>query len=80
VGSGAEGGGRIEVGAAHALGQDDAEAVEKGGLGGIGLGDAAQADIAMVGVGKTTSWDWMRASSSSTVRGELPRPALLPHL
>src|SRR5262249_4192661 len=32
-----------------------------------------------VAVGKTTSWDWMRASSSRMVRGELPRPALLPH-
>ncbi len=34
-----------------------------------------------VAVGKTTSWDWMRASSSRIARGALPRPrALLPHL
>ena len=30
----------------HALGQDDAEAVKKRGLSGVGLGDAAQADLA----------------------------------
>ena len=32
---------------AHALGQDDAEAIEQSGLGGVGLGDAAQADLAV---------------------------------
>ena len=32
---------------AHALGQDDAEAVEQRGLGGVGLGDTAQADLAV---------------------------------
>lgn len=33
-----------------------------------------------VGVGKVTSWDLMRASSSSTVRGELPRPTRCCHI
>ena len=32
---------------AHAFGQDDAEAVEEGGLGGVGLGDATQSDLAV---------------------------------
>ena len=32
---------------AHALGQDNAEAIKKRGLGLIGLSDAAQADLAM---------------------------------
>src|SRR5712691_10236695 len=32
---------------AHALGQDDAEAVEECGLGGVWLGHAAQADLAV---------------------------------
>ena len=32
---------------AHALGQHDAEAIEKRGLGGVGLGDATQADLAV---------------------------------
>ena len=36
-------------GEAHALGQDDAEAVEKGGLGGVRLGDAAQPDLSVGG-------------------------------
>src|SRR6516225_2453921 len=31
-------------------------------------------------VGRTTSWDWIRASSSSTVLGELPRPARCCHI
>ena len=45
-GSGGEGEGRrLVIGRAHALGQDDAEAVEKRRLGGVGLGDAAQSDL-----------------------------------
>ena len=32
---------------AHALGQADAEAVEERGLGGVGLGDATQSDLAV---------------------------------
>jgi hypothetical protein len=34
---------------AHALGQDNAKAVEERGLCGVGLSDAAQADLAMRG-------------------------------
>ena len=35
------------LGAMHTFGQNDAEAVEECGLGGIGLSDAAQADLAV---------------------------------
>jgi hypothetical protein len=55
---------RVVFGEAHALGQDYAEAVKKRGLSGVGLGDATQSDLPCVAVGRTTSWDWMRASSS----------------
>jgi hypothetical protein len=37
----------IEFGKAHAFWQDDAGSVEERGLCGIGLGDAAQTDVAM---------------------------------
>ena len=48
TGSGAEGEDRgLVFWEAHALGQDDAEAVEERGLGGVGLGDATQADLAV---------------------------------
>jgi hypothetical protein len=33
-----------------------------------------------VAVGNTTSWDWMRASSSIMERGELPSPVRLCHI
>ena len=36
-------------GEAHAFGQEDAEAVEESGLCGVGLSDAAQADLSMGG-------------------------------
>ena len=50
--SGADGeSGELAVFAAHALGQDDTEAIEECGLGGVGLGDAAQANLA-VGCGR----------------------------
>jgi hypothetical protein len=46
--SGAEHAGRqLVLGKAHARGQDDAEAIEKHGLGGVGLADASQADLAV---------------------------------
>jgi hypothetical protein len=38
---------QLVVGETHAPGQDDAQAVEKRGLGGIGLRDATQAKLAM---------------------------------
>ena len=66
---------------AHALGQDDAEAVEQCGLSGIGLGDAAQADLA-VGCG----WqdDVVRLNACELFEYRARRVsetcALLPHL
>ena len=36
-------------GEAHALGQNEAEAIEERGLGGVGLSDAAQADLTVEG-------------------------------
>src|ERR1700732_1342678 len=39
----------LVFGDAHALGHDDAEAVEECGLVGIGLGDTSQADLAVGG-------------------------------
>ena len=81
LGSGAGGDDRqLVFGDAHALGQDDAEAVEECGLGLVRLGDASQAVLAWVAVGNTTSCDWMRASSSRMVRGEFPRPARCCHI
>jgi hypothetical protein len=68
-------------GEAHSLWQDDAEAVEECGLGGIGLGDAAQADLTMGG-----GWqhDIVRLNSSElfehSARGVSEPGALLPHL
>ena len=38
---------RVAFWGAHAFGQDEAEAVEKRGLSGVGLGDAAQSDLAV---------------------------------
>lgn len=46
------GGGELRrpvFGEAHAFGQEDAEAVEESGLCGVGLSDAAQADLSMGG-------------------------------
>ena len=63
-----------------ASGQGDAEAVEQDLLGFVRLGDAPQADGAVVvalpwcAVGSTTSPLLILASSSSTVRGASPRP------
>jgi hypothetical protein len=37
----------LMLGQAHAFGQIDAEAVEERRLGGVGLGDASQADLAV---------------------------------
>ena len=48
LGSGAECAGRqLVLGKAHALGQDDSEAIEECGLGCVGLTDASQADLAV---------------------------------
>ena len=49
AGSGATWGGQFQLAQAHAFGQDDAEAVKQRGLGGVWLGDAAQADLAVAG-------------------------------
>ena len=47
-GSGGGCGGRqLPFGQSHALGQDDAEAVKQGGLGGVWLGDAAQTNVSV---------------------------------
>lgn len=48
--SGGQGhGGQPGLAEAHAFGQDDGEAVEKDGLGGVGLDNAAQPDSAVGG-------------------------------
>jgi hypothetical protein len=46
---------QLVFGEAHALWQDDGETVEECGLDGIGLGDAAQADLALA---ETTCLAW----------------------
>ncbi len=51
-GSGGERKGEVEVVGAHAFCQDDAEAIEEDRLRSVGLGDAAQADLAMRGRGQ----------------------------
>ena len=69
------------VGEAHALGQDDAEAVEERGLSGVGLGDAAQADLA---VGCCRQDDVVRLNArelfEDRARGVSETGAALPHL
>ena len=82
IGSGAEGQGRqLGLGEAHALGQDDAEAVEKRGLGGVGLGDAAQADLT---VGGGRQHHVVRLDARELIehgaRGVAEAGAALPHL
>ena len=68
------------LGELHALGQDDAQVIEKPGLSGIGLRDEAQTNLTMRCSCSTTSCDWMHASSSTIARGELPRPADFCHI
>ena len=68
-------------GEAHALWQDDAEAIEECGLGGIGLGDAAQPDLI---VGSCRQHDVVRLNSCELFEyrpwGVAKPGALLPHL
>jgi hypothetical protein len=45
------------LGKAHALGQDDAQAIEKSGLSGIGFGQQRKRICPCVAVGNTTSCD-----------------------
>jgi hypothetical protein len=64
----------------HPFGQDDAEAVEKRGLGGVGLSDAAQANLT-VGGGRQDHV--MRLDARQLFddrRGEFPRPARCCHI
>ena len=65
----------------HALGQTEAEAIEQRGLSGIGLSDAAQADLA-VGCGRQD--DVVRLDAGELVehgaREVAQAGALLPHL
>ena len=72
--------GLIEFGQAHALGQDDAEAIKERGLGGVGLGDAAQADIAvrLGGQDDVVGLD-ARELVEDGARGVAEAGALLPH-
>ena len=68
---------QLVLGEAHALGQDDTEAVEQSGLGGIWLGHAAQTNLA-VRCGRQD--DILGLDARQTVRGELPRPARCCHI
>jgi len=73
--------GQLLFGEAHAFGQDDAETVEQGGLGGVGLGDAAQPDLD-VGDGRqhhVVGLDARKLFEHAAGRIGLARPAL-PHL
>ena len=65
---------QVEVVGTHAPGRNEVEAAEQPRLSGIGLSDPALAELAVVAVARMTSCNWMQASSSSTARGELPRP------
>ena len=72
---------RFVFGKAHALGQDNAEAVEEGGLGNVGLRHAAQADLAVC-CGR--QHDIVRLNASELLENGARRVSetgtLLPHL
>ena len=69
------------MGKPHALGQDEAEAIEERRLGGVGLSDAAQANLA-VGCGRQN--DIVRLNPCELFEDRARRVskacALLPHL
>src|SRR5580692_7626664 len=82
LGLGAAGEGwQFGFGEAHAFGQDNAEAVEEGGLSVIGLGDATQADSAM---GRGRQHDIVRLNARELFENGARRVSeagtLLPHL